>query len=121
MSDSDHDYSAEEFLDWLCWMWAQDGERFYPPDETAAECVGAVYENYADEYDGARLRYEIVKAYQWEKGQHSRAYMEAYDKFQDLENWGFDPVERAAREHRDLMERADGEVPPLDWSWWYRE
>lgn len=114
---SETDYSADEFLDWLCWMWAMSGERFYPPDETAKECIEAVRENYEENYSGDELERELERAYEWEKGQHSRAYTEAVDKFRDAANWGFDPIERAAREHRNLMEEAGGEIDPIDWSW----
>lgn len=117
MSEDKPDNTADEFLNWLCWMWAQDGERFYPPKETAAECIENVKENYEDHYDDLKLDLKLVEAYQWEVGQHSRAYTEAVSKFRDAHDWGFSPMERAAREHRDLMERADGEVDPIDWSW----
>lgn len=95
-------------------MWAEDGERFYPPKETAWECV----EHQMEQYEDALA---LIRAYEWEYGQHSRACGEAHAKFKDLESWGFDPVELAAREHRDLMEDANGKVEPLDWSWYYGE
>jgi len=91
MTQSSEEYTPEEVLDWLCWMWAQDGERFY-----SFEC---------SEKDDDRLNKAIK-------------LNEARSKFRDIEMWGFDPVETAAREHRDLMER-ENDVTPMDWSWWY--
>lgn len=111
MSEDKPDNTADEFLNWLCWMWAQDGERFYPPKRTAEQCV----ENIFDEVEPDSAEYK--EALSWEVGQHSRAYTEAVSKFRDAHHWGFNPMERAAREHRDLMKRADGEVDPIDWSW----
>jgi len=43
--DCENSSDSDDFIQWLCWMWAQDGERFYPPDETAEECT----ENLTDE------------------------------------------------------------------------
>jgi hypothetical protein len=112
----------DDLVQWLCWMWAEDGERFYPPTETAWECVEHQMEQYEDKYDDdTMLALALIRAYEWEYGQHSRACSEAHAKFSDLESWGFDPVELAAREHRDLMEQANGEVEPLDWSWYHGE
>lgn len=115
MDEDTPDYTADEFLDWLCWMWATDGERFYPPERTAEKCVESVSEEYGEESA------EYHEALQWETGQHARAYSTATMRFKDMNSWGFDPVERAAREHRDLMERSDGKVDPIDWSWWTDE
>jgi len=107
---------SNEFLNWLCWVWAQDGERFYPPDETAEACVANVRENYAEKYSNIRLDMELERAYQWEVGQHSRAYEEAVMKFKHAHNRDIDPVERAAREHRELMEDNES-LEPIDWTW----
>jgi len=115
MTDADH--TADEFLSWLCWTWATDGQRFYPPEETADECVEAVRENYEKNYEGEKLETELLKATSWEKGQHSRAYTEAVSKFRDAANWGFDPIERAAREQHDLRQRSEDYDEEIDWSW----
>lgn len=117
MNEDKPDNTADEFLNWLCWMWATSGDRFYPPDETADECIEGVIENYEERYDGFLLSLKLLEAREWERGQHARAYTEAVSRFKDAHHWGFSPMERAAREHRDLMERADGEVDPIDWSW----
>ena len=104
MSDEQNP-DAEDVLDWLCWMWATDGERFYPPDETAEACVEGVDEA----GDGEKLA--------WEEGYHSRAYIEAVDRFEALEARGVDPVGRAERHIEDAQER-DLDLPDIDWSWW---
>jgi len=96
------DSEAGDLLDWLCWMWAQEGERFYPPDETAQEmAIGRG--DVTDEFDCGMLY-----------GTHTRAYTTAVERFMDLENRGFDPRERA--EHH--IEDSDLDLPPTDWSWW---
>lgn len=104
-------YTAEEFLDWLCWSRAMDGERFYPPDETAAECI-----EHFEESDS-----EIVEVTERSRGReygsHARAYMDAVDFFEDAENWGFDPKARAERYIEEARE--DGsDLPEIDWAWW---
>jgi len=103
MSEDKPDNTMDEFLNWLCWMWAQDGERFYPPEQTAKECIDDVRENYEAAYDDLELKIQLLGAFEWEKGQHARAYTEAVSKFRDASHWGFDPIERA--------------VDPIDWSW----
>lgn len=118
MSKDIPDHEADKFLNWLCWTWAQDGERFYPPDETAEECIEAVRDGYEEEYSGFLLSFELTKAFSWEEGQHARAYDEARFKFKDAENWGFDPVERAARYHYNEVWTEDNNVEKMDWEWY---
>lgn len=101
---SEQEPDADEMLDWLCWVWATDGERFYPPDETAKECVEAV------EKEGDS------EALAWEEGYHSRAYVDAVERFDDLETRGFDPKARAERHIREARDR-DLDLPAIDWSW----
>jgi len=109
---------SEDFLNWLCWMWAQDGERFYPPEETAVECVDAVRDEYEENYSGYMLTTKLAQAYQWEVGQHSRAYTEAVTRFRDCARRDFAPIERAAREQHDLRKKADDDYDKqIDWSW----
>lgn len=110
MSDDNPD--PDEFVSWLCWMWAQDGERFYPPDETAMECLEALSDD-----DTNAIEHDVM--YEREYAEHCRAYTEAVSKFRDASMWGFDPIERAAREHRDLLNRAEHaeEIGPIDWTW----
>lgn len=88
------DYTPEEVLNWLCWMWALKGERFYSAKKSS---------NFPEksETDGVKLN-------------------EARAKFRDMKRWGLDPVEGAAREHRDVMD-GENDVSPIDWSWWYDE
>jgi len=98
------DQNPGELLDWLCWSWATDGERFYPPDETAKECAEAV------EKSGDK------QALAWEEGYHSRAYTEAVERFDDLETRGFDPVERTERHIDDARSRGL-DLSEIDWTW----
>lgn len=110
--DEDRDRTPDELLDWLCWMWALDGERFFPPDETAEECMVAVAETYEGQSDEDR-----IKAKGWEHGQHARAWTEAVERFHDLEARGFDPKARAEREI--ARAREDGlDLQDIDWEWW---
>lgn len=93
----------DELVDWLCWVWATDGERFYPPDETADECSAAIA--HPDDEPLA-----------WERGYHARAYGEAVERFADLEASGVDPVERAERYIE--AARARGlDLPSIEWRW----
>lgn len=102
--------TPDELLDWLCWCFAMDGERFYPPDETAEECLEAFEGNDGD-FDVDERRRGV------EHGQHSRAYMTAVMFFEDLENWGYDPKARAEREIE--TSKDDGlELPDIDWEWY---
>ena len=106
MTSEDHtgpDETPDELLDWLCWMWALDGDRFYPPKETAAEC--AEHNKGADETGLA-----------WEEGYHARAYSEAVERFDDLEVRGFDPRKRTERYIERAEERGDN-LDPIDWEW----
>jgi hypothetical protein len=111
---SDPIVSEEELIDWLCWMWAVDGQEFYPVEETAQECMNTVRDKYEDS-----MKLENVRG--WEEGYHERAVEEATIRLHDLEQRGFDPVERAAREQREVMKRSDGEYIGLDWTWYYGE
>lgn len=98
------DQKANELLDWLSCIWATDGERFYPPDETAQECAEAVEKGDDDE------------TLAFEEGYHSRAYTEAVGRFDDLQRRGFDPVERTERHITDA--RTQGlDLPDIDWTW----
>lgn len=104
----DTELTTDGLLDWLCWIWAGDGERFYPPDETARECMEEIY---GEMEEWPHEKYGI------EKGQHSRAYNTAVGRYHDLEQRGFDPRGRAEREIR--RARANGlDLPELDWTWY---
>lgn len=102
---TNEDTTPQELVDWLCWSWATTGERFYPPDETAHQCVADV-----DTSDKS-------EALAWEAGYHSRAYTEAVERFDDLQARGFDPVTRAER-HIDEARNEGLDLPDIDWEWW---
>jgi len=89
-----------EILDWLCWKFATDGERFYPPDETAEECIESM------DVDSDRKKGS-------EYGQHYRAYGEAREFYSQMEKRGFDPKARAKRH----MDESDLDLEPIDWEW----
>lgn len=95
---------AQEFITWLSWKAATRASRFYPPDLTAKECIKTQAEKGSgDVEDYARGV---------EHGQHSRAYTEMVDLFDDLEARGFEPRERAEWyiEENDMHE--------IEWDWY---
>jgi len=101
----------KETLEWLCWKFAKDGERFYPPDETAEECMGAVEELYEE-----RTEMSYREGFGVEKGQHSRAYTTAVEFFVDMKRKAYDPVEMAENEVE--RSRENGlDLPGIDWEW----
>jgi hypothetical protein len=104
--------TPDELLDWLCWSLAMKADRFYPPDKTARECMNSVNGQYDTDM-------EINMALEWERGSHYRAVTSAEWYLNKIDDHGFNPVERAAREHRELMEKSD-DIDPIDWSWWSR-
>lgn len=100
--DEDPERTPDEMLDWVCWELATDGERFYPPDETAEECIDAL--GITDESDRG-----------WERGQHLAKYSKARTLFKMLDGMGFDPKARAQREAENTPDGVD--LPPIDWAW----
>lgn len=103
--------TPDEFLDWLCWSIATTGDRFFPPEETAKECMDALYDG-SEPISDAELTYRKGV----EVGQHSRAWSEAIDMYEQMDARGFDPIERAERYVRQARE--DGhDLPEIDWSW----
>lgn len=106
MSEERH-IDTNELLDHLCWKFAWEGDRFYPPRETARECVRARYEEDKTHF-GEELEREV--------GQHGRAWDTAVDFFETLQAEGYDPVMRARRyvERDDILTE---ESLPEDWEW----
>lgn len=107
--DEDTTVDADGMLDWLCWAWAMDGERFYPPDETASECTDALMEE-RDSDDRQSI-------YEQEFAEHCRAYTEAVEKFNDLQCRGFDPIARAERHIEEARANGLEGLPDIDWEW----
>lgn len=106
--ESDTDTDLDELLNWLCWTHATTGERFYPPDETARECIDAL----SNETDSPRHE----KKYAQEYGQHGRAWGDAIEFFDDLYGHGLDPVYRA--NYYVEQARAEGDdLSRIDWAW----
>lgn len=106
MRFGDGERTADELLDWLSWSYAQDGQRFWPPDDTAGECV----ENFDLNPDSFEAGVE--------HGKHCRAWLDATEFMNQLEKRGADPMERAAREQRALYKHSDTEQTALDWTWY---
>lgn len=116
--DEDTDKSADEMLDWFCWSYATLGERFYPPEETAAECVEALSENHLGSGETDEMTvWKYHGAYNYEEGQHYRVLLEANEFYRDMETFGFDPKGRAKREvHRARENGLDNvAMPSFDW------
>lgn len=126
------DMTNDELLDRLCWLHASDAERFFPPDETADECIEhfeeAMEEGITSEtqtFDGdeyvsydneAKIRV-TDKSRGSEYGAHGRALNNAVRFFKELENAGLDPKARAERYNKESIPE-DEEVPDLDWTWY---
>lgn len=88
-----------EIIDWLCWKFAKEGERFYPPEQTAEECAeGWVETEYGK---GAEF------------GKHSRAWTTAVEFFDDLRFRGFDPIKRAIKYEEENIRKEDY----ITWDW----
>lgn len=103
--NEDTNITPDEALDYLCWTWATQGERFYPPRETAEECVDALLE----ESDTQQYKEEALK----EEGQHMRAFTDALDNFRTLERIGYDPKARAER----YAEQSPNDISIDSWDW----
>jgi len=99
------DRSPDEILDWLCWVWATEAERFYPPEESAEECIEQWDVDDVDE----RSRGE-------EYGYHTAMFWTAQTRFEDLRTFGLNPKERAKREIERSREQGF-ELEDIDWSW----
>jgi len=109
MTDTNHnihentDKTPNELLDWLCWVWATDGEQFYPPDETATECFESLETTNSD-------------ALAYEEGYHARAYTQAVDRYHNLQKKGFNPKARAERHIHEAQENGL-DLDDIDWAW----
>jgi DNA polymerase IV (family X) len=64
---------------------------------------------------------EHAEAIGWEKGQHSRALMEARERLKEAENLGLNPVERAAREQHKLRKQVEDFDYQIDWTFYKTE
>lgn len=107
--DEEPAVGADEMLDWLCWRFATQGERFYPVEETAQECMGSL--DMKDENDPEALG--------WERGTHHRAYLNAVMFFHDLERHGYEPIERAKREVRRARQEGLDNLEMPSFAWYY--
>lgn len=104
--------TADELLDFLCWLWATDGERFYPPDGTAESCI----EHFEKEAE-RNPDIEVTERSRGEEhGYHAAMYWTAVERFSYLNRMGFEPKKRAEREIE--RSREDGlELEDIDWGW----
>jgi hypothetical protein len=109
--------SKERFINQLLWMAATNAESFHPAKDTAWNCIENVLPNHRDDCDtDEKLLLDVLRAYEWEVGQHTREIQNAVMLFERAEKYGLCPVERVAREHYDLIQKTDA-VEPIDWSW----
>lgn len=109
LNEEDRGVTVNEMLDWICWSVATTGERFFPPRETAEECI-STFESRGEVDMDALARGK-------EHGQHSRAWCDATILFNDMKSRGFDPRGRAEREIE--RSRAEGlNLSDIDWEWW---
>ena len=111
MDDGSEELNDRETLECICWNFATTAEEFYPIEETALQCMKGVSENYKG---NENMNWE--KGLAWEKGQHSRAVLEASEVFTKLESMGYDPVQMA-KEHIRKSEEMGHQLPKIDWSW----
>lgn len=96
------EHTAEEVLDWICWSLVVDADTWYPPDETAEECIEALREGEPDDVE--------VKE-QYERGYHAGSFLAAEDlAWTIVGKFGVDVYARAER-HR---EESDLDLPPFD-------
>lgn len=110
--------NAERHLDFILWKAADNGQRFYPPKETAWDCFEAYIPNYEERFDDPLLTFKLFLAYHWELGQHSRSVLDAMNRIEQAEKINLNPIERIARRHREMMK--EGMVnEPLDWTWYH--
>lgn len=100
------DTTEREMLEYLCWKYAHMGSRFYPPDETAEECIEALFSD-----DGA-----IDTQVGIESGKHSRAYTDALEFFDTLQKRGFDPVQMTLDYIEDTRKSEGVDLAGIDWT-----
>lgn len=108
IDETDRDRSPDELLDWLCWENAMTAERFYPPDETAAQCIGDV------ESDENPVSDREIGS---EEGYHRASWLSAVAFFEDLERLGYDPRARTEREIENAADRGL-DISTPDWTWY---
>lgn len=106
--NEDPERTADEMLDWLCWSFYYTGERFFPPEETAEECIEAAKED--GRWDEEEHEYREGMEY----GKHGRAWSESVEFYDQMVSRGFDPVRRTHRH----IEESELDLPEADdWEW----
>lgn len=104
--------SPDELLDWLCWVWAVEGQSAYPPEEQVAEHVAA-HEN--ESLPGTTVVDEFLRGEL--TGRISLMWTQAVMRYEMLENRGFDP--KACAERHVERRRTEGHGPSgIDWAWY---
>lgn len=109
--------TVDEYLDRLCWLVGSRCDRFYPPDETAQECIESFEETAAENEDVSPPdEADIGNEY----GYHTASFIHGAELFQDMYTYGFDPKERAQRDIERAVEEhdLDGDALAIDWTWW---
>lgn len=95
---------ADEYLDRMCWLMADNAQNFWPIEETAQNCVDSIYDDSED------IEVQMAK----ERSSHSRAVIESARYFDDLVTHGYDPVMRAKR----YVREDDLDLPELGFEWY---
>jgi len=111
--EEDPSVSLDEFVNWYCWRIATSGERFYPPDETAEECI-AHFEAEQEESEAINVT-DISRGQEY--GEHARAWTNAVEFFSDMAKHGFDPVARAEKYVESTQDGDCPELDGIDWEW----
>lgn len=96
---------ADEFLTWYCWERAVTAAGFYPPEESAENCLEQFEE--WDEKD------KIA-----EEATHHRALTECWEFFSSAEARGIDPKARADQYVAKRQEEGV-DLPEIDWTWYH--
>lgn len=89
---------TEREMDRYCWLLVSWRNRFYPPDETAEECI----ETFEDEEDDDVLPTEYTRGH--EHGYHDGMYIAFNEMMEQLYIYGINVMARANRYtkvHRD--------------------
>lgn len=111
MYQVDEKKEPQEVLEKIALDLALTAQNFFPPKETAENCMHG-----DEEYYGSVERYNYVLGV--ENGEHSRAVTEASFVYEKMYEAGYDPVELAENELQ--RTRDEGlDLDDVDWSWLY--
>lgn len=102
--------SIEDLLDWLCYIYADQGEKIHPPDETAREYVES--SGAADYFTDTEVSGIVAS----KTTDHQGILWESQAFFKHLEDFGYSPEERARRYARRCNVAGDDmDTPTFEW------